>query len=824
MRRLLIAAMLLTPVSAAAGTLTGTITVQGGGALASAQVRLWVEGTKGWSIQTTTTANGSGVYSFTGLAADDYLIDALGPDPTSNYGDRWYDVVAPFSSGYVGESADLIAVPASGTVSGKDVALEVVGGANGFVFLPSSAVAPGMMVRMERGMDPRIHHNDQSKNPTGFTGFFGMPPGNDYHVMVYDPSGTRETLLSGSTFSVTSGVQGSIGNFTLANAAADPYEGNNTANCGSPSITGVPFNSTNARIGSLGADADWFCYTATEGDRLFVEATTQFTFFSATRYSPWTDPMLSFWRGGVKLVEDDDGGTGPFDSLVDTGPLQAGCHCAAVTAFGDGDYNGSGGGSTGRYQLRVTMGNRPPVLSIKKGATEVPAAPMTFSIDEGDTLSLTLAYPDADGTLPTKSFTHKDSASADVTDGTLVLNNTTGTYTWTAGANASANSPYTLVLTAADAEFTPSKTVTLIVDAVNMPPETPVPISPIDDAVVTAGDTPLVWNAAADPEGDTVSYDVELYENDTSGLPAQYTNRATTSWTPTALAENTRAFWRVRSRDASNALSPWSELEGYLVDTANDPPETPILIKPAEGELVTVRRPALSVLNVMDPEDDDVEFIFQIARDVDFSVVVWTSVVVPQNVLAGTTMTTADMDLDWGYEFYARVMAQDVRGGLSEWSDAHKFRLKDNVAPTATSLECDPQTYTEEPPTEVVVSNVEDPEGEVVTFELEMFDFDDDPSTADPVYTTSTEMDTSGVSTTIPIDLTDVPNGHYRYRVRAFDGTDGSDWVECELTLELPEMEMGSPDGGCCDAGTRPTGAGVLVLVVLFGLARPRRR
>lgn len=125
---------------------------------------------------------------------------------------------------------------------------------------------------------------------------------------------------------------------------------------------------------------------------------------------------MSFWRGArvTKLAEDDDGGTGPLDSLVDTGPLTAGCHCVAVTTFGDTNYVGSSQTSTGRYQLRVAQGNRPPVLSVKNGATEVPAAPATFSIDEGDTLVLTLAYADADHDV----LVHRDSASALVTDGT----------------------------------------------------------------------------------------------------------------------------------------------------------------------------------------------------------------------------------------------------------------------------------------------------------------------------------------------------------------------------------------------------------------------
>lgn len=834
------AALAATAAPAAAGTISGTITAQAGGApIASAEVRVWVQGVKGWSILSTTTADGAGNYSFS-LSANTYLIDTRGPSgSTINYGDRWYDVAAPNSAGYIGEDADPITITSAGAATGINIAMEILGGSDGFVLRPGAIAAPGMLVRMERRGEPRIHHVDLTDNPSGLGSMRGMVPAADYQFMVYDPAGVRETLLVNGPYSISAGANGSFGDLTMADYTADPNEANNTASCAAVSISGTalhadppqPWSSTGALIGPLaGGDVDWYCYTANEGDRLFVEATTAFTFNGATRYSPWTDPLLSFWRGArtVKLVENDDGGTGPLDARVDTGPLLAGCHCAAVTTFGDSTYFGTGQTSTGRYQLRVTMGNRPPVLSIKKGATEVPASPATFAIDEGDTLVLALGYADADHDTPTKTFVHRDSAAALVTDGTLVLNASTGSYTWTAGPGAAAGSPYTLVLTAGDAEFNRTKTVQLVVNAVNMPPDVPVPVSPIDDAVVANGGTDLVWTSSDDPDGDTVSYDVELYVGDTAGAPVQGASvppgGATTSWTPSALPENTRAFWRVRGKDPGGALSPWSAYEGYLVDASNDPPETPILIKPAEGEDVMVRRPALSVLNVEDPEDDDVEFMFEVARDADFDTVVWTSIVVPQNETAATTMTTMDQDLEWGFEFYARVMAQDVRGGVSEWSEPHHFRLKENIPPGRPGFQpaCSSETFTEEAPTEVVVTNVEDVENEVVTFQLELFEFDA-PANGTAIYTSSAEMDGGGLTTAIPLDLTDVPNGHYRYRVRAFDGTDASDWVECDFTLELPDAMTGSPDGGCCGVGTEPAGPVALALTALLGLRRRRR-
>ena len=95
--------------------------------------------------------------------------------------------------------------------------------------------------------------------------------------------------------------------------------------------------------------------------------------------------------------------------------------------------------------------------------------------------------------------------------------------------------------------------------------------------------------------------------------------------------------------------------------------------------------------------------------------------------------------------------------------------------------------------------------------------------TAFPVFNTSAPME-SGDRTTITLDLSTVPNGRYRYFVRAFDGSDSSDAIECELTLDV---EPASQPGGCCSTGRGPWrdgwAAGLLALLVLAVSARRRR-
>jgi MYXO-CTERM domain-containing protein len=104
-----------------------------------------------------------------------------------------------------------------------------------------------------------------------------------------------------------------------------------------------------------------------------------------------------------------------------------------------------------------------------------------------------------------------------------------------------------------------------------------------------------------------------------------------------------------------------------------------------------------------------------------------------------------------------------------------------------------------------------------VLFEVEFFRFDDDPLSSFPVYMTTAPMSASGNTTAIPIDLSGVANGRYRYFVRAFDGSDASGAIECELTLDVPPP--GDPSGGCCSTGAPdPRGIAVLALFVIAAL------
>lgn len=817
--------VMATAATAAAQSISGTVSEDPEGQpLPNMEVTAWALGHKGWDIVATTYTDGAGNYTLA-VPAGDYKVHARrGPASAAQRTDRWYDVLPPLSGGYIGEDADEVAVAPGVDTPNIDIGLQLSGGIDGRVVAGGAPLA-GAVVRIERAGELRIHHNDLSETGGGVGRFAmrGLIPAADYQFLLYDPLGVRETALVPGPYTVSPGAVGAAGDLAMTPYAADPYEPNNAASCGA--LTDVsplradppqPWEATGAWVGPMGGDIDWYCFAAVEGDRLYVSTSTERALGGVDRFHPFTDPVVGLWSGArtALIAEDDDSGPGTRDAWLDSGPLQAGCHCLAVTMFGDTAYNGTGHNSTGRYALRLEMGNRPPLVKIKKGVTPITA----IAIGEGEPLLLELEYPDPDGDPLTPVFAHTDSGAAPVAGSTFTGGATTGTFEWTPDFAAAAGSPYTVTVRAADAEFDIVAAAVITVIDINQPPDAPALIAPIDGAVEASPTPTLVVGPVTDPDGDAVSYEYELHYGAPTAAVAQSAVVADTSWVAGAIPENTRVFWRARATDTfDGGLSAWSPFEEFLVDSANEAPETPVLLKPTNGELLMVRRPGLSALNVADPEQEAIAFVFEVARDYDFTDVVWTGAPVPMDTLASTTMSVVDEDLAWGGSYFARVKARDARGLDSAWSNVNAFSTKPNIPPTDPALDggCPSGVYVDTVPTSFTVTNVSDPEGETVTFELEVYGFDDDPAAATPLVTAQVEMDDSAAITDIPVDLSALESGHYKFRVRAFDGTDYTAWVECDFTLELTAGGAGS---GCGCRATPRSGA-PLVLVLLAWLA-----
>ena len=710
---------------AMAATLSGTISNEKASPIKGIEVRLWnfSKKFKAWVVLNKTKSDVSGKYKFTGIKADTYKLDArLAAGVTGWYGDRWYDVAQPTSKGYISDNADQIPIKATDNLTGYNITLQEVGGLNTQVAQKSGLMA-GIQVRCEQKTEFRIHHNDFSKKAPhlGKVYFLGLPP-SDYRLMFHGPDGKYETLVVPGPYKVVSKKIVTAKKATLLAMATDPYEPNNSpADKGSELNSDIfhlstpkPFTSNGALIGPRSSgDVDWYCFAALAADRYIVTADMPLKVEGKIREDPWVDPVVALYSVTPKtntttlLKTDDDGGAGKRDAKLDTGVLGAdGRYCLAVTTFGDTTWTGKNQMSAGRYRLTIKMGNRRPVLTVKhQGATFKGSAPtvtpQSLTVKEGQKLKFELDFSDVDRDTLTATMSHKDAKANVLTSGAFKTD--TGTpipkgggsfsngkgaavFTWETSETAAKNSPYTLSFDVKDAEFTSRVTFTIKVEAVNHPPSVPkLKAPPYKSTVSTATPTVEVYNST-DVDGDTLTYDFEVYYKAPGGTPAESKSSVVEGTTFSAFTlakkapENTWVFWRARANDgnATANYSPWTSYFLFLVNSNNEPPTTPTLLKPQDNEVVLTQQPTLSAQNPTDPENDAITLRFQVASDKGFTIGVIDSPDVAMNITGTSTMWTLTTPLAWDGTYFARVYAKDSHGAQSGYSYVNTFKVRPN--------------------------------------------------------------------------------------------------------------------------------------------------
>ncbi len=848
------------PLAAQAGSLSGTISAKNGATPLTGpfEVRLWTVtlGPKSSaSITSAIITAPDGVYSFKNVGAGTYLLDCRGAAGAhDNLGDRWYDVAPPTGSGYIPEDADrLLLVTGTEALAGLDIQMDVLAGMDGQI---TGGLVSGQQVRCEASSDSRIHHNTTSQvDPhLGLYSFRGLVPGAS-KLFAHDPLFRQDdSAIAGVTVTADAVLAGPA--VPMPALPTDSFEGggNNTPVTGADldvvgSCTGAAggrcFGAPHAVFdsSSLGrtpfigpinpstglGDVDFFCWNALPGDRYLITATAPLVRRPGGGVeSPFVDPTVSYWFAGKLLLQDDDSlgqGYRAAAWLDTTAQLvtSAGRACAAVSTFGDVNFKGQNNQSGGRYQLRVELGNRKPSLAVSPSVDGV-ARTAPVAMNETQTLTLDLAFSDPD-TAPdtlTLASTFTDRNGNPAAGSTLTRPAGTGTakLLWPTTQVTAKLSPYRFTFTLSDGEYSAQAAVDVNVKAVNVAPTQPVQLAPASGTHVTTL-TPglLVLNATdVDEEPDLLEF--ELY--DTSGALIGSSSLAQdpsgkTTWVTPPLPENGSFFWRVRANDGhvnDNCCSHWTGTWELIVDTDNQAPPVPQLVKPADGETSQVRAPALAATSVTDPEGDAVTLTFQLSADAAFTAPVSLDAAV--SLIGPTTARNLAAPLPWGSAWFARVRATDARGLSSAWSDVIRFQIKPDLAPPKPQIvgdflsACQDHVFTLGPPPSVQVSRVEDPEGEAVKFDLQLFQFQDDPSATTPLYGTSQAQAPVGAATAVDVSLFTawVDGAHYRVRARSSDGTLSSDYAECDFVLRqkqvLPDggFDASGPDAGGADAGS----------------------
>jgi MYXO-CTERM domain-containing protein len=141
----------------------------------------------------------------------------------------------------------------------------------------------------------------------------------------------------------------------------------------------------------------------------------------------------------------------------------------------------------------------------------------------------------------------------------------------------------------------------------NRPPAPPSELAPSGDVPFAAGGVRIEWHGAADPDGNPLSYIVRLEREGQPESRSETETAAGEAELDAMLEPDARYLFAVRSRDASGALSAWSETKslhvvaaapGSTVGSADSAPAP----APSETTAVTMNAPPppLCVTSVID--------------------------------------------------------------------------------------------------------------------------------------------------------------------------------------------------------------------------------
>ncbi len=330
-------------------------------------------------------------------------------------------------------------------------------------------------------------------------------------------------------------------------------------------------------------------------------------------------------------------------------------------------------------------------------------------------------------------------------------------------------------------------------------PTQAVALSPVGGTEVTSATPTLRIRNATDPNGNTLTYSFEVYDNAalsgsavySVGSVAQGTIALTGGGTATdhttgALPDNKRFYWRARAHDGE-AFGAFTEVGTFFVNVANDAPSSPTLSAPSTGSEVASLFPMLQVGNSTDLDLDVLTYKFEVATTTAFGVAIVTSALTVAEGGGGMTSWTVAEALSDNTPYYWRARANDgtVDGGNTSVGRFFVNTSNDPPSPVALTAPDDGEEVETRTPT-LSVANATDSDGDVLTY-----DFEIDVSAAFNAAVGGNEEQTSNETSFVSPQLDD--NTWYFWRARANDGSAAGDWATRRFFVNTENDPPNSP-------------------------------
>ncbi|TKJ37554.1 hypothetical protein CEE37_13640 [candidate division LCP-89 bacterium B3_LCP] len=206
-----------------------------------------------------------------------------------------------------------------------------------------------------------------------------------------------------------------------------------------------------------------------------------------------------------------------------------------------------------------------------------------------------------------------------------------------------------------------------------------VPLGVFVAKLVVTGDEVFKWQPSSDPDpDDKLTYELNVFRSANvkdalKNITGIKPNQVADGIPVKALGgfdsslDNEEFTFRVRAVDQHDAASDWSSPVAFYLDLHNESPQAPSLIEP-QGELSRSAEIAVRWSAADDPDPSDklgtMSYRLQAVTGQDFD----QESAQERAVLSGAT-SLVDLKLEDNQLWSLRVRAEDVRGGVSVWSD-----------------------------------------------------------------------------------------------------------------------------------------------------------
>ena len=192
-------------------------------------------------------------------------------------------------------------------------------------------------------------------------------------------------------------------------------------------------------------------------------------------------------------------------------------------------------------------------------------------------------------------------------------------------------------------------------DVINTPPGVPELVFPTDNLICTNFNLAFEWNATTDLDGDRLFYIIEIARDAmfTETLFSLQTSQLRRNFN---FEKGTTYFWRVKAMDHNRNESPYSEVRSFVTEPEagiNTIPQTPAIIAPAQGDIVTEN----AVLLEWESSDADGDIL---AYDVYFGETNPPALLVEnidQTIFGASILPTK--------KYYWRIVAKDNKQGVA---------------------------------------------------------------------------------------------------------------------------------------------------------------